>query len=157
MTRDHTKVLIPCYKDIDAYDLPKEFQKLQAQDLGKVGATQDLLRGIDKICGRATEQIKQDGTNNYQPIIQEGMLYEIRRHFNGPDLIEKVLSYGTKIPMNFGQNRERLHKSKSIFIQESSSMLFYGARSLKQRPFNSICISMIKTAMPFSKPKILLP
>lgn len=98
MTRDHTKVLIPCYKDIDAYDLPKEFQKLQAQDLGKVGATQDLLRGIDKICGRATEQIKQDGTNNYQPIIQEGMLYEIRRHFNGPDLIEKVLSYGTKDP-----------------------------------------------------------
>lgn len=98
MTRDHTKVLIPCYKDIDAYDLPKEFQKLQAQNLGKVGATQDLLRGIDKICGRATEQIKQDGTNNYQPIIQEGMLYEIRRHFNGPDLIEKVLSYGTKDP-----------------------------------------------------------
>ena len=98
MTRDHTKVLIPCYKDIDAYDLPKEFQKLQAQDLGKVGAIQDLLRGIDKICGRATEQIKQDGTNNYQPIIQEGMLYEIRSHFNGPDLIEKVLSYGTKDP-----------------------------------------------------------
>lgn len=43
------KTLIPCYKNIDAYDMPKEFAKLQAQDMGKVGAIQDLLRGIEKI------------------------------------------------------------------------------------------------------------
>mgnify|MGYP002518732720 CR=1 FL=1 len=48
------KSLIPCYKNIDAYDMPKEFAKLQAQDLGKVGATQDLLRGIEKIMGKST-------------------------------------------------------------------------------------------------------
>jgi alpha-tubulin suppressor-like RCC1 family protein len=54
MTTDKTKHLIPCYKGIDAYDMPKEFAKLQAQDLGKVGATQDLLRGIEKILGRKT-------------------------------------------------------------------------------------------------------
>ena len=42
-------MLIPCYKDIDAYDIPKEFKHLQAQDMGKVGAMQDLLRGIKKI------------------------------------------------------------------------------------------------------------
>ena len=29
--------------------MPKEFAKLQAQDMGKVGAMQDLLRGIEKI------------------------------------------------------------------------------------------------------------
>lgn len=45
------KVLIPCYKGIDAYDMPKEFSKLSAQDMGKVGAIQDLLRGVDKILG----------------------------------------------------------------------------------------------------------
>ena len=45
------KTLIPCYKNIDAYDMPKEFAKLQAQDLGKIGAMQDLLRGIEKIIG----------------------------------------------------------------------------------------------------------
>ena len=49
MSGDKNKYLIPCYKDIDAYDLPKEFAKLQAQDLGKVGAVQDLLRGIEKL------------------------------------------------------------------------------------------------------------
>lgn len=49
MAKDKNKHLIPCYKNIDAYDMPKEFQKLQGQDLGKVGATQDLLRGIEKL------------------------------------------------------------------------------------------------------------
>ena len=46
------KTLIPCYKGTDAYDMPKEFQRLQAQNMGKVGAIQDLLRGIDKITGK---------------------------------------------------------------------------------------------------------
>lgn len=49
METDKTKHLIPCFKSIDAYDMPKEFSKLQAQDLGKVGAIQDLLRGVDKL------------------------------------------------------------------------------------------------------------
>ncbi len=43
------KTLIPCFKDIDAYDMPAEFKKLQAQDMGKVGAIQDLVRGVEKI------------------------------------------------------------------------------------------------------------
>ena len=49
IAKGEKKTLIPCYKNIDAYDMPKEFAKLQAQDLGKVGAMQDLLRGIKKI------------------------------------------------------------------------------------------------------------
>ena len=52
MAKDKTKHLIPCYKGIDAYDMPKEFAKLQAQDMGKVGAIQDLLRGIEKLLPR---------------------------------------------------------------------------------------------------------
>lgn len=52
MAKDKTKHLIPCYKDVDAYDIPKEFAKLQAQDMGKVGAMQDLMRGIDKLMGK---------------------------------------------------------------------------------------------------------
>ena len=51
MAKDKDKHLIPCYKNLDAYDIPKEFAKLQAQDMGKVGATQDLLRGIEKLLG----------------------------------------------------------------------------------------------------------
>lgn len=54
MAQDKTKHLIPCFKGIDAYDMPKEFHRLQAQDMGKVGAIQDLLRGIEKLSGRGT-------------------------------------------------------------------------------------------------------
>ncbi|MBQ7265265.1 MAG: toll/interleukin-1 receptor domain-containing protein [Firmicutes bacterium] len=51
MNKDKGKCLIPCYKDIDAYDIPKEFANLQGQDMSKIGAEQDLLRGIQKIIG----------------------------------------------------------------------------------------------------------
>ena len=53
MVKDKSKHLIPCYKGIDAYDMPKEFTKLQAQDLGKMGAIQDILRGVDKLLPKA--------------------------------------------------------------------------------------------------------
>ncbi len=50
MKTDRTKTLIPCYKCIDAYDMPREFKNLQGQDMGKLGWMQDLTRGILKIC-----------------------------------------------------------------------------------------------------------
>ena len=59
MSKDRTKVLIPCYKNIEISDLPKEFAKFQAQDMGKVGAIQDLLRGINKILPKAKQQDNQ--------------------------------------------------------------------------------------------------
>ena len=46
------KTLIPVFKNMDAYDMPKEFAKLAAQDMGKVGAMQDLVRGVGKIVGK---------------------------------------------------------------------------------------------------------
>ena len=51
MERDKSKKIIPCYKSIDAYDIPKEFKHFQAQDMGKIGAEQDLIRGIEKMIG----------------------------------------------------------------------------------------------------------
>lgn len=69
MAKDKEKHLIPCYKDIDAYDIPKEFKHLQAQDMGKVGAVQDLTRGIDKIFGRGLSENSQK--QNTQPVIQQ--------------------------------------------------------------------------------------
>ena len=54
MAQDKSKHLIPCYKDVDAYDMPKEFQKLQGQDMGKVGAVQDLPQGHRQTAGEGT-------------------------------------------------------------------------------------------------------
>lgn len=58
--KDGSKVLIPCFKGMDAYDLPKEFAHLQAQDLNKVGAIQDLVRGISKVIPKGSEQSVSD-------------------------------------------------------------------------------------------------
>lgn len=49
MKGDKGKLLIPCYSDMDAYDLPEEFKNLQAQDMNKIGFMQDLLRGVKKV------------------------------------------------------------------------------------------------------------
>ena len=43
------KTIIPCYKGMSPYDLPDEFSDLQGQDMGKIGAMQDLVHGIEKI------------------------------------------------------------------------------------------------------------
>ena len=68
MAKDKTKHLIPCYKDIDAYDIPKEFKHLQAQDMGKVGAIQDLLRGIDKLMDKAGVQYDEKAGTSKQEL-----------------------------------------------------------------------------------------
>ncbi|MDY6009087.1 MAG: toll/interleukin-1 receptor domain-containing protein [Bacilli bacterium] len=44
--------LIPCYLDMDAYEMPEQFLAFQGQDMSKLGFMQDLLRGVDKIMGR---------------------------------------------------------------------------------------------------------
>ena len=69
MEKGAKKSLIPCYRGIDAYDMPKEFAKLQAQDMGKVGATQDLIRGIDKLMGKGSPTKPEQSQS--QTIIQQ--------------------------------------------------------------------------------------
>lgn len=59
------KVLIPAYCDMSPYDLPEEFSYLQAQDMNKIGAIQDLIHGIDKVTGKnEREQKARDRSQN---------------------------------------------------------------------------------------------
>ncbi len=60
MKKDRSKILIPCYRDMDAYDLPEEFAYLQAQDMSKIGFISDVIRGINKILNR--EEIKEESS-----------------------------------------------------------------------------------------------
>jgi hypothetical protein len=74
------KTLIPVFKGIDAYDMPKEFRKLAAQDMGKVGAMQDLLRGVEKILPlkiaepAAATQVVMPGGPNVTALQKRGMM-----------------------------------------------------------------------------------
>lgn len=49
MKKDRSKLLIPCYRDMDPYDLPEQLSVLMSYDMGKIGFIQDLIRGIDKV------------------------------------------------------------------------------------------------------------
>lgn len=55
MRTNNTKQMFPCYFDMDPYNLPLEFRHLQAQNLGMVGADQDIIRGIEKILRPQTQ------------------------------------------------------------------------------------------------------
>ena len=96
MAADKSKHLIPCYKGIDAYDMPKEFAKLQAQDLGKVGAVQDLLRGIDKILHSGTEPEKKEtaATGQAAPLLKRMFQFLEDGEFDRADeYAERVLHF----------------------------------------------------------------
>lgn len=49
MKKDRSRLLIPCYRDMDPYELPEEFAHLQAQDMSKIGFINDIVRGIRKV------------------------------------------------------------------------------------------------------------
>jgi hypothetical protein len=49
MKQNSGKLLIPCYRGMDAYDLPEELSMLQSQDMSKIGFIQDLIRGVKKV------------------------------------------------------------------------------------------------------------
>ena len=75
MNTDRSKILIPCYKDMDPYDLPEEFAHLQAQDMSKIGFIQDLIRGIKKIV------IKNNEPKSPTEKIDEPKLDELKKGF----------------------------------------------------------------------------
>lgn len=74
IAKGEKKTLIPCYKGIDAYDIPQEFKSLQAQDMGKVGAIQDLLRGIGKILGKKKEEEVTESPSK-ERFLTQAMMY----------------------------------------------------------------------------------
>ena len=73
------KMLIPAYKDMDPYDMPEEFSHLQAQDMGKLGFMQDLVRGIKKIAAaeepKAADESASTGNTNTAPLLKRAFMF----------------------------------------------------------------------------------
>ena len=84
MKADKRKVLIPCFKGLDAYDMPKEFKGLQAQDMAKLGWMQDLVRGVEKLCG------KGDAATT---VVQKTVVQEVQESGKADNLMKRVYLY----------------------------------------------------------------
>ncbi|MEE1284781.1 MAG: toll/interleukin-1 receptor domain-containing protein, partial [Acutalibacteraceae bacterium] len=100
MKTDRSKILIPCYRDMDAYDLPDEFSHLQAQDMSKIGFVNDVVRGIRKIitpdapkAEKETVIVNQSATGNAGALIKRAfMALEDGDFVRADDFCEQVLN-----------------------------------------------------------------
>ncbi len=97
------KVLIPAYKDMDPYDLPEEFSHLQAQDMGKLGFMQDLIRGITKVLqvdsttNKTKTVVVQAANGTVEALLQRGFLsIEDQDWSSADDFFEQVLNIDAK-------------------------------------------------------------
>lgn len=98
------KMLIPAYKDMDPYDLPEEFSHLQAQDMGKLGFMQDLIRGIRKIVSSDGQKTAAKpaapaaaGSTGAAPLLERAFLFlEDNKWADADTYCEKVLDIDPK-------------------------------------------------------------
>lgn len=103
MSKDSGKTLIPCYRDIDAYDMPKEFKHLQAQDLSSPRAFQDLLNNIEKIIPKSTndqsnmtvqQSVIMPSSLTVEPLLKRAfMCLEDEDWIKADELFEQVLNH----------------------------------------------------------------
>ena len=86
MKKDRSKLLLPCYRDMDPYDLPEALSVLQSYDMSKIGFMQDLIRGVKKVidAGKPQETAKEtvketvvvhnEGGSNVQALLKRGSM-----------------------------------------------------------------------------------
>lgn len=77
IARGEKKTLIPVYKNMDAYDMPEAFSKLTALDMGRIGAMEDLLHGVEKLVGKKKDDpvqqtFVQGGGPNSAALLRRG-------------------------------------------------------------------------------------
>ncbi len=103
MGDDSSKVLIPCFKDMDAYDMPKAFKNMQALDMGEVTFFGDLLDNIERVVGKlnvktTSETIVLNSENSdIAPLLERGFLFlEDKKWQKGDDFFEIVLNKDPK-------------------------------------------------------------
>ncbi len=140
MKKDRTRLMIPCYKDMDPYELPEEFAHLQAQNMGKIGFINDLVRGIQKVIGKDQSQPAAAPipvaaaapvyTGNVNALLKRGnMALEDGEWEKADDFFEQVLNqdaecaeayWGKYLASNHQHNAEALCSSLTDQYKEAA-------------------------------------
>ena len=134
MKNDREKMLIPCYRDMDAYDLPEEFAHLQAQNMAKIGFINDLVRGIKKVTGKDDSMSVTDGNINSGASVasylkRAFMFLEDKEWQSANEYAERVLdvqpenvpAYLVKLMVDTkSPTKEELRNSKIAFDQNNN-------------------------------------
>ena len=105
MRKDRSKLLLPCYRDMDPYDLPEALSVLQSYDMGKIGFIQDLTRGVNKVLDaskpketvKETVVVQQQAQSNVAPLLERAFMFLEDGEWNSADeYCEKVLDIDPK-------------------------------------------------------------
>lgn len=82
MKKERTKLLLPCYRDMDPYDMPEALSVLQSYDMSKIGFIQDLTRGISKVLDSdKPKEVKVTETVNVQSTLNPNLQSLMKRAF----------------------------------------------------------------------------
>ncbi len=158
---DRSKLLIPCYKDMSAYDLPEEFSHLQAQDMGKIGFINDVVRGIKKVVAAPVEKQApapaapvKAASSNVENLLKRGMLcLEDEQWTEANKFFEEVLNedveesraYLGKMLAELNLSSEEKLNSYSKMIEKNSNFqkaMRFGDAAMKEKleNYNKQCI-----------------
>lgn len=102
MRKDKSKLLIPCYRDMDPYDMPEQLTVLMSYDMSKIGFIQDLIRGVNKVLDadkpkkeetvHETVVVKNEGGANAQALLKRGnMALEDKKWDDAKGYFDRVL------------------------------------------------------------------
>ena len=135
--KDKSKLIIPCYRDMDAYDLPDELSMFQSQDMSKIGFIQDLTRGINKVLKTSMEntsatviQQAHDYDAEAEALLKRAFLFLEEAEWQKADeLLEKVLNinpenaiaYLGKLMVDVKVNKEEKLSDRAVILDEYSN------------------------------------
>ena len=128
--KDRSKLLIPCYRDMDAYELPEEFAHLQAQDMAKIGFINDIVRGIKKVIKKdepkATTVVKEtvvtSANANIAPLLKRAFMFlEDGDWERADDFCEQVLNQDPENAQAYlGKLMAELHVKKQDRLKDQA-------------------------------------
>lgn len=106
MKKDSKKTIIPVYKFMNPYDMPEGFARIQAVNMEKIGAMQDLVHGIEKILGKDKNRIVEkvvhveenaNSASKYAPLLERAWIFLEDKNWNkAQEYVERVLDMNPK-------------------------------------------------------------
>lgn len=160
--KDKSKMIIPCYRDMDAYDLPDELSMFQSQDMSKIGFIQDLIRGIKKVLQKETAQPTVTVVNNTaetfnsEALLKRAfMLLEDAEWQKADELLEQVLNhepesakaYVGKLMIDVKVNKEENLGNRAVDFSENANYqkaVRFGNDNLKRKLEENMTTSLNK-------------
>ena len=121
MKKDRNKLLLPCYRDMDPYDMPEQLSVLQSYDMAKIGFIQDLIRGIKKVLDaekktepvHETVMVQQTNSNTVALLKRGNMALEDGEWDKADQFFEEVLNQDAEcVDAYLGKTLVQLRLSK---------------------------------------------